>query len=150
MYKATFVAFFFVYLGEFNLIYMTTEDLIMKVTDDMRDLLIEKNRAYGDSATNPSNIFSKGSPIESLCARIDDKLMRIQNKGINDKTEDTVSDLIGYLILLKISIIKEKDDEYNEMAETIRLGGHCNINGTPIQSEDQLRYHYDMKDEISD
>ena len=64
---------------------MTTEDLIIKVTDKMKDLLIEKNRAYGDSATNPSNVFSTGSAIESLCARIDDKLMRIQNKGINDK-----------------------------------------------------------------
>ena len=83
---------------------MTTEDLIIKVTDEMKDLLIEKNRAYGDSATNPTNVFSDGSAIESLCARIDDKLMRIQNKGINDKTEDTVSDLIGYLLLLKMSL----------------------------------------------
>ena len=45
---------------------MTTEDLIIKVTDKMKDLLIEKNRAYGDSATNPSNVFSSGSPIDSL------------------------------------------------------------------------------------
>ena len=83
---------------------MTTEDLILKVTDEMKELLISKNRAYGDSATNPSNVFSKGSPIESLCARIDYKLMRIQNKGINDKTEETVDDLIVYLLLLKMSM----------------------------------------------
>ena len=97
---------------------MTTEDLIIKVTDEMKDLLIEKNRAYGDSATNPSNVFSSGSPIDSLCARIDDNLMRIQNKGINDKTEDTVSDLIGYLILLKVAIYKEKHGEYQAFKET--------------------------------
>ena len=127
---------------------MTTENLIKKVVKEMEDLLITKNRAYGDSATNPSNIFSSGSPIESLCARIDDKLMRIQNKGINDKTEDTVSDLIGYLILLKVAMHKEKHDEYEEMAESIRLGGFCNINGKPIETEEQLRYHYDLKDEI--
>ena len=36
-------------------------------------------------------------------------IMRIKNKGINDKTEDTVSDLIGYLILLKIAL-KENND----------------------------------------
>jgi len=30
--------------------------------------------------------------------------MRIKNKGINDKTEDTVDDLIGYLLLLKMSM----------------------------------------------
>ena len=127
---------------------MTTEDLIEKVTSEMKDLLIEKNRAYGDSATSPSNIFSSGSPIDSLCARIDDKLMRIQNKGINDKTEDTVSDLIGYLILLKVAMYKEKNEEYETMAESIRLGGHVNINGKPIQTEDQLKYHYDMIDEL--
>ena len=86
---------------------MKTEDLIKKVGNSVIDLLIEKNRAYGDSATNPSNIFSKGSAVDSLCARLDDKLMRIKNKGINDKTEDTVDDIIGYLILLKVAIIKE-------------------------------------------
>ena len=79
----------------------------------MKDLLIQKNRDYGDSATNPSNVFSDGSPIDSLCARIDDKLMRIQNKGINDKTEDTISDLIGYLILLKVAMLKERNEEYD-------------------------------------
>ena len=123
---------------------MTTEDLILKVTDEMKELLISKNRAYGDSATNPSNVFSKGSPIESLCARIDDKLMRIQNKGISDKTEDTVSDLIGYLILLKVAIIKEKSDEYEEMEQSINLGGFVNINGTPIDNVDSLKVHYDI------
>mgnify|MGYP003154312568 CR=1 FL=1 len=91
---------------------MKTTDLIKKVADSVRDLLIEKNTDYGDSATNPRNIFSKGSAIDSLCARIDDKLARIANKGINDETEDTVTDLIGYLILLKVAIKKqEKMDE---------------------------------------
>ena len=128
---------------------MTTEDLIIKVTDEMKDLLIEKNRAYGDSATNPSNVFSSGSPIDSLCARIDDKLMRIQNKGINDKTEDTVSDLIGYLILLKVAMYKEKHDEYNEMADSINLGGFCNINGTPIDNIDDLKVHYNIDESVN-
>ena len=90
-----------------------TEQLIEEMCDSMKELLLQKNRSYGDSATNPSNVFSKGSPVESICARIDDKLMRIQNKGINDETEDTVSDLIGYLILLKVALHKEKNNEYN-------------------------------------
>ena len=88
---------------------MKTTDLIKEVADSVRDLLIEKNISYGDSATNPKNIFAKGNAIESLCERIDDKLSRISNKGINDETEDTVTDLIGYLILLKVAI-KKKDD----------------------------------------
>ena len=68
------------------------------------DLLKSKNKAYGNTALNPTNTFSKLSAKEALCARIDDKLARIKNKGINDKTEDTVDDLIGYLLLLKMSM----------------------------------------------
>ena len=68
------------------------------------DLLKEKNKAYGDTALNPTNIFSKLNATEAICARIDDKLARIGNKGINDETEDTVDDLIGYLLLLKMSM----------------------------------------------
>lgn len=67
------------------------------------DLLKEKNQAYGNTALNPTNIFSSLDAVEAICARIDDKLARIQNKGINDKTEDTVDDLIGYLLLLKMA-----------------------------------------------
>ena len=124
-----------------------TEQLIEEICESMKNLLLEKNRNYGDSATNPSNVFSNGSAIDSISARIDDKLMRIQNKGINDKTEDTVSDLIGYLVLLKVAIYKEKHGEYEEMAESIRLGGFCNINGTPIDNEEQLKVHYDIDTE---
>ena len=36
--------------------------------------------------------------------------MRIKNLGITDKTEDTVQDLIGYLILLKIAIEDERNN----------------------------------------
>ena len=60
------------------------------------DLLKSKNKAYGNTALNPTNIFSKLNATEAICARIDDKLARIGNKGINDETEDTVDDLIGY------------------------------------------------------
>jgi hypothetical protein len=124
-----------------------TEQLIEDSLDSMKELLLQKNRSYGDSATNPSNVFSKGSPVDSICARIDDKLMRIQNRGINDKTEDTVSDLIGYLILLKVAILKEKSEEYNTMKETIAFGGHVNISGKPISSLEGLNIHYDIKTE---
>jgi hypothetical protein len=87
----------------------TTEEKIWVVVNEIGTLLSEKNQAYGDSAVKPVNIFSKGNAVDSLCARIDDKIMRIKNKGINDKTEDTVSDLIGYLILLKIALKKNND-----------------------------------------
>lgn len=124
---------------------MNTEDLIKEVADKVKDLLIEKNRAYGNSALNPSNIFSQGDVFESLGSRIDDKLMRIKNKGINDETEDTVSDLIGYLILLKVAMLKEKIDTYESEKELIENGGHLNINGKPISTIEDLEYHYEEK-----
>ena len=79
-----------------------------KVTESVTDLLKEKNKAYGNSALNPAHIFSKLDAVESLLVRMDDKIMRIKNKGINDETEDTVTDLIGYLLLLKMAMERKK------------------------------------------
>ena len=70
-----------------------TDELIKEVGREVVMLLLEKNKAYGDTANNPPNIFSKLSPKEGILARIDDKLSRIKKVGINDKTEDTLLDL---------------------------------------------------------
>ena len=86
----------------------STKDLIIETSTEVMNLLLEKNAAYGDSALNPVGIFSRGNAVDSLCARIDDKLMRIKSKGITPDTEDTVQDLIGYLILLKIATNQKK------------------------------------------
>lgn len=94
---------------------MTTEDKIRKVGTDVIELLVSKNKAYGDSAINPANIFAKGTAVENLCARIDDKLMRIKNRGIGVDTEDTVQDLIGYLILLKVAL--NNGSQHNDNAQ---------------------------------
>ena len=67
----------------------------------IRSLLIEKNRAYGDSALMPLRCFSKASVIEQLLVRIDDKLSRVQ-RGSN-AGEDVEIDLIGYLVMLRIA-----------------------------------------------
>ena len=80
-----------------------SEHQIKEVTNQLQELLIKKNRAYGNSALEPLNVFSKQNAVDSLCARLDDKLSRIKNKGLNDKTEDTLFDLAGYLILLIIA-----------------------------------------------
>ena len=70
------------------------------------NLLKSKNEAYGNTSLNPPHIFSKLDSTEAICARIDDKIMRIKNKGLISATEDTVTDLIGYLLLLKMSMKK--------------------------------------------
>ena len=82
----------------------TREQQIRGVMSEITSLLLSKNAAYGDSALTPSYIFSKQSSIEGIKLRLDDKLTRIKNKGITDQTEDTISDLIGYLVLLKIAL----------------------------------------------
>ena len=80
-----------------------TESLIAEICNDIRDLLLTKNRAYGNSALNPIRVFSKADAKEQILVRIDDKLNRIkQGKDLLDKDEDVIQDLIGYLILLKV------------------------------------------------
>lgn len=78
------------------------EQSVHRVTGKIADLLIAKNKSYGDSALNPVRIFSKASRIEQLNVRIDDKISRIQ-RGTDFGDEDTVRDLIGYLVLRLIA-----------------------------------------------
>ena len=79
---------------------------ILKAAVEVTRMLIEKNISYGDSALHPAGIFSKGSAVEQLSARLDDKLNRIKNNQsyANEGMKDAVDDTIGYLILLKIAI----------------------------------------------
>ena len=86
------------------------------------DLLCQKNESYGDSACSPRNIFSKLNAEDAICARIDDKLSRIANRGLNGDTEDTLFDLIGYLVLLKIA---RKDRVAEKTKEIDPLGVGC-------------------------
>ena len=87
-----------------------TDELIKEVAREIVMLLLKKNKDYGDTANKPPQIFSKLSAKEGILARIDDKLSRIKQVGINDKTEDTILDLIGYLILYKVQCKKENND----------------------------------------
>lgn len=66
----------------------------------IRDLLLEKNRAYGNSALEPVRIFSKASVEEQILVRIDDKLSRLARGS--EAGEDVVLDLIGYLLILRM------------------------------------------------
>ena len=84
---------------------LDTQADISLVCNQIKELLLEKNRKYGDSALDPSRIFSKADAIEQLLVRIDDKLNRIQKgAGLLATDEDIIQDLIGYLVLLKIAI----------------------------------------------
>ena len=91
---------------------MTTQEKIKRVGQEVIDLLIEKNKSYGDSALEPANVFADGNAVENLCARIDDKLMRIKTQGFRGYGEDNIKDLIGYLILLKIAVQEEQREPH--------------------------------------
>ena len=90
------------------------EQQIADVCNKIKALLLLKNKAYGDSALDPIRIFSKNDSVEGLLVRIDDKLSRIKNVGITSATEDTLMDLIGYLVLLKVQMT-EKDEDYTKV-----------------------------------
>ena len=84
-----------------------TENKITEVMRGIEEMLIAKNRAYGDSALEPVRVFSKTDTIEQLYVRIDDKLSRVQ-RGHEYPGDDTIFDLVGYLVLLLIA--KERDE----------------------------------------
>lgn len=69
---------------------------------ELADFLVGKNKSYGDAALNPIGIFGGTDPIASLGHRIDENLARIRHAP-ESFGEDTLSDLIGRLILLKIA-----------------------------------------------
>ena len=78
---------------------------IWSACHEIAQLLIDKNISYGNSALEPTRIFSTADPAEQLKVRIDDKLSRVKNNqgfaGDND-----IDDLIGYLVLYKIAKAK--------------------------------------------
>jgi len=92
-----------------------SEKDIARVCDSIKNMLLEKNMAYGDSALNPCRIFSSASITEQLLVRIDDKLNRVkQGSGLFGGGEDVITDLIGYLVLLRIAVDRDAMRSYND------------------------------------
>lgn len=78
------------------------DELIEEVCEEIKQLLLEKNMKYNNSLHQVGPLFEL-DPITGIKARINDKINRIKQVGLNDDTEDTLADLIGYLIHLKIA-----------------------------------------------
>lgn len=65
-------------------------------------MLVAKNKAYGDSAMNPVRIFARDlDPRAQILVRLDDKLSRLARGSAAG--EDVILDLLGYLILYRIT-----------------------------------------------
>jgi len=69
--------------------------------DRLKTFVVNKNVEYGNSLQNPIGVFSK-SPMEGILGRIDDKMGRIKTMGVTESTLDTIDDLVGYLVHLRI------------------------------------------------
>ena len=98
-----------------------TQNDIKRICDEVRDLLLEKNRKYGDSALEPVRVMSQSTPVEQILVRIDDKLSRIsRGTGLVGDDEDVITDLIGYFVLLKIALQRQSEREAIDIYQEIR------------------------------
>jgi len=96
------------------------------ITTELAELLVAKNIKYGNSALEPVRVFSKASPTEQLLVRLDDKLSRLRTQSITED-EDVLQDLLGYLVLLKISMDATPDSGY-EVSEEVVEPTECLLN----------------------
>lgn len=87
--------------------------IIAAECDEVKEMLLEKNRKYGNSALNPLRLFSKADPIEQIRVRLDDKFSRLLNMA-EDENEDVIKDIIGYLVIYKIKLKELENDSVRQ------------------------------------
>jgi hypothetical protein len=76
-----------------------------KVLGEIRVMLVNKNRAYGNAVIDPLRVFSKADRIEQINVRMDDKLSRMV-RG-KDAGEDPELDLLGYMIIKRVALLED-------------------------------------------
>jgi len=79
---------------------LSNQTLVKRTVEELRKVLTEKNKRYGDSALSPMKVFSKLGSRNGLYLRADDKLSRIHNADTLRKND--VADLMGYCVLICI------------------------------------------------
>ena len=92
---------------------LSSQDEIATECDLIKEMLLSKNRAYGDSALSPVRVFSKADNVEQIRVRLDDKLSRLARGSAAG--EDVSLDLIGYLVLLRIAEKRARLDQPAEV-----------------------------------
>ena len=105
------------------------QEEIRKKCDEIRDLLIEKNKSYGNSVFDKGVLFNV-DPMYAIQARINDKLNRIKSKETY-MSENDLMDLTGYLVLLQVYM----DEVDRRMSETIKSTEVYPENETPFDYE---------------
>jgi hypothetical protein len=133
-----------------------TQARIIAECEGIKSLLLSKNSKYGNSAANPAQIFAQTNALDQIAIRCDDKLSRIRNMGglirvLHDAKhveEDTVLDLIGYLLLARVvhkqqvhdfdkayvSHDKDRQNTLRELRELTRLSTENGVGYSEIKS----------------
>lgn len=91
-------------------LYTDTQAKLIDILDGMKNLLLYKNRKYGDSAINPKKIFYKGDSTNSILIRLDDKIGRVMSNQDDKPRVNDVADIIGYCTLLLVSMGVTSED----------------------------------------
>lgn len=79
------------------------QKMISEVFNEIKELVLSKNRQYGDSVLEPKRYFSSAPTDEQIKVRIDDKINRlVLGDDSLESDDDIVKDLIGYLTLLLV------------------------------------------------
>lgn len=76
-------------------------ELKENILNSLENVLIEKNKKYGNAALAPIKMFYNGDASTSIRIRLDDKISRIKNSDTLRKND--MFDILGYVILLGIS-----------------------------------------------
>ncbi len=101
------------------------QGLIAAECDRIKEMLLGKNRAYGNSALEPMRVFSKASADEQIRVRLDDKLSRLA-RGSGIETEDVEADIIGYLVLMRVyrrmAVVEEPIETQADCPANARIG----------------------------
>ncbi len=93
----------------------TAAKLIVEELDSLKEMLLQKNHEYGNAAFEPLGILCEPDPALFIKVRISDKLKRLEQlRKLGDATrnlvegaaskfqEDTLLDIMGYLVLLRV------------------------------------------------
>jgi hypothetical protein len=70
---------------------------------EIEDMLVEKNKLYGDSVLDPIRVCSKADAEEQIRVRMDDKLSRMVRGDKSLDSEDVSRDFVGYWIIAQVA-----------------------------------------------
>lgn len=92
------------------------EKKIPFVVEHLREILLAKNKNYGNSAFCPPILLPHLKPEEALLVRMSDKVARLtslasgEKDRVGESLSDTLYDLAGYCVLAIIALEKKKDE----------------------------------------